>query len=57
LLTVSGGHQTKTKTEVEGRSGEVTSPAVMSAHEPGSMERCLNQREGTRDGGRLERTA
>lgn len=32
-------------------SREVTSPAVMSALELGSRERCFNQREGTRDGG------
>lgn len=37
-------------------SREVTSPAVMSALELGSRDRCFNQREGARDGGR-ERTA
>lgn len=52
---MSSGHQTKTETEVDGgkaESREVTSPAVMSALELGSRDRCFNQREGTRDGGR-----
>lgn len=39
-------------------SREATSPAVMSALELGSRDRCFNQREGTRDVGRhRERTA
>lgn len=40
--------QRRRQTE-KAESREVTSPAVMSAHEPGSRDRCFNQRDGGRE--------